>query len=110
MTIIVNSYKNSSFDELVRASTKGYVDRDNTILNNNKEVKSIIDDLQLYFNAMEMISDKFDALQASTAQTQLSQIKRQSKLLDSLKEKVETYQDFNDALKETIKKSTEFWS
>ena len=63
-----------------------------------------MNDLLIYFNAEELLNKKFDAIQIKNAQVLLSQIKRESKLLDALKENVTYYQDFNTAFKETIGK------
>jgi peptidoglycan hydrolase CwlO-like protein len=101
---IVNSYKNRPFDDLIKSSTKGSVDRDMQLVGNNPEVKPVLNDLQIYFNAQELLSEKFDAVKIKNAQTQLNQINRQSKLLDALKEDVDFYQNFKTALKETISK------
>jgi len=101
---IVNSYKNQTFDDIIKSSTKESVDRDMQLVGNNTEAKSVLKDLQIYFNALELLSEKFDAVKIKNAQTQLSQIKRQSKLVEALKDDVGLYQDFNTALKETIDK------
>jgi len=101
---IVNSYKNRPFDDFIKSSTKESVARDMQLVDNNPEVKPVLNDLQIYFNASELLSEKFDANQIKNAQTQLSQIKRESKRLDALKDDVEFYQDFNNALKETVSK------
>jgi hypothetical protein len=99
---IVSTYKNQLFDDLIKSSTKGSVTRDMELLGNKSEIKPVIDDLKIYFNVLELLSEKYDAVQIKTAQTQLSQIKRQSKLLEALKDDVEFYKDFNTALKETL--------
>lgn len=99
---IVNLYKNRPFDDLLKSSTQESVTRDMQLVGNNPEVTPVLNDLQIYFNALKLISEKFDAIQIENAHKQLSQIKRQSKLFDALKEDVEFYKDFNDALKETI--------
>lgn len=99
---IVNSYRNLPFDDLIKSSTKESVARDMQLVGNNQEVKPVLNDLQIYFNAQELLSEKFVAVLIKNAQTQLNQIKRQSKLLDALKDDIEFYQDFNTALKETI--------
>ncbi len=62
----------------------------------NPEVDAVLIDLKIYFDAQEILSEKFDAVQIKNAQTQLSQIKRQSILLDILKENVDYYEDFTN--------------
>lgn len=98
---IVNSYKDKLFDDLIKSSTKGSIARDMQLVGNNQEVKPVLNDLQIYFNAQELFKAKFDAVQIKSAQKQLSQLKRQSKLIDTLKDDVESYQEFNTVLKDT---------
>lgn len=101
---IVNSYKNQPFDDLIESSTKESVARDMKLVNNYPEVNSVLNDLQTYFNALELLSKKYDTVQTKNAQIQLSHIKRESKMLVTLKDDVDLYQDFNDAFKKTIVK------
>lgn len=101
---IVNSYDNKLFDDLIRSSSKESLEREMLLVGNYKEVKAVLNDLQIYFNAQDLLAKKFDAVQIKNAQMQLGLIKRQSKLLDLLKEDVEYYIDFNDALKDTVRK------
>ena len=101
---IVNSYKNRPFDDLIKSSTKESVARDMQLVGNHPEVKPVLNDLQIYFNARVLLLEKFDANQIKNALTRLRQIKRESKRLDALKDDVEFYQDFSNALKETVNK------
>jgi chromosome segregation ATPase len=101
---IVNTYKSRQFDDLIKSSTKESVLHDRQLADNNAEIKPILSDLLIYFNAIELLAKKYDAAQIKNAQTQFNQIKQKSALLDKLKENIEYYQDFNDALKETIDK------
>ena len=103
-TSTVNFYKNRPFDELIKSSTKESIAREIQLLGNNPEIKLVLNDLQIYFNALVLLSEKFDSIKIKNAQTQLNQIKHQSKLLEALKNDVEFYQDFNTALKEAINK------
>jgi len=100
-------YKNKSFDELIQSSTKLSVQRDMEQFSKDENVKTILVDLETYFNAKELLAMKFDASQIKNAQTQLNQIKRQSELLDGLKKNLKNYQAFTDGLKESIKKIIE---
>ena len=101
---IINFYKNHSFDDLIQSSTLESIGRDLQLVGNNPEVNLILNDLQIYFSALELISQKYDAVNIKSAQTQLNLIKQQSKLLDVLKVNVEYYEDFNTDLKKTIEK------
>jgi predicted transcriptional regulator len=67
-------------------------------------VKTVLSDLVKYFNAKELLEQKFDAVKIKDAQAKLSQIQQQSELLDKRKEYMENYQTFNDGLKESIEK------
>ena len=99
---IINFYKNHSFDDLIQSSTLESIGRDLQLVGNNPEVNLILNDLQIYFSALELISQKYDAVNIKSAQTQLNLIKQQSKLLDVLKVNVEYYEVFNTDLKKTI--------
>jgi len=104
LATIVNFYKNPLFDYIIKSSSKESVIRDLQLVGDNPEVKPVLNDLQIYFNAHQLLSEKFNTIQIENAQTLLSQIKRQSKLLDVLKENVEYYEDFNTDLIRTIGK------
>jgi len=101
LSSIVRMYQ-KPFDELIKSITKESVARDMQLVGNNPELKPVLNDLQIYFNALELLSEKFDSVQNKNAQMQLRQIKRQSKLLNALKDYVGSYQNYNTALKETI--------
>ncbi len=101
---VINSYKNIQFDDLIKSSTKESVQRDMQLVVNYTEVKPILTDLVIYFIAQELLSKKFDSVQIKKTYTLLSQMKRQSKLTDILKDNLTSYQNFNTALKETIGK------
>ncbi|MBK6571866.1 MAG: hypothetical protein IPG21_05265 [Saprospiraceae bacterium] len=104
MASILNSYKNRSFDDLIKFSSRESVNRDLPFLGDNPEIKPLLNDLLIFFSAQDLLSEKFDATRIRNAQTLLNQIKHQSKLLDAVKEDVEYYKDFNAALKETVSK------
>lgn len=102
--VIINSYKNKSFNDLIKSSTKESVDHDSRIFNNDLEVNSILNDLEIYFNATDLLTEKCNIPQIKIMLTLLTKIKRTSKYLDLLKDNVEYYDDYNNALKETINK------
>lgn len=101
---IADLYKNQSFDYIILSSGKESAARDIQLVGDIPEVKPVINDLLNYFKAQELLSREYDGTQIKNAQTQLSQIKRQSELLDALKDDVEFYHDFSNALKGTIGK------
>jgi len=108
LTILINRYKDKSFDDLINASTKLSVQRDMQLIGNNEEVYLILSDLEKYFNAEELLARKWDAAQISAVQTQLEQINQQSALLDQLKYNIKYHKDYHEALKKTIEKLVAF--
>ena len=52
---IVNLYKNRTFDDLIKSSTKESVTRDMQLVGNNPEIMPVINDLQIYFKAQELL-------------------------------------------------------
>ena len=104
LSSVINSYKNKRFDDLIMSSTKLSVQRDIQLVGNNSEIKPILLDLERYFNAEELLAKKIDSAQIKNAQLQLIQIKQQSVLLDKLKENIDYYEEYNDALKKTTEK------
>lgn len=107
LTSVIDTYKNQPFDYLILSSNNLILARDKQLVENNPDVIKILNDLQIIFNAKELLSEKFDESRIKNSQMQLSQIKRQSKLLDTLVNDTEYYKDFNNALKETISKLIE---
>jgi hypothetical protein len=60
LTTIINSYKNKSFDDLLKSATKESVQRDFQLLQNQTEVKQTLYDLEKYFSAKELLDFKFE--------------------------------------------------
>lgn len=105
LSVVVRMYqKPFDFDTLIISSTKETVGRDMQLISNEneKQPKQVLNDLLVYFNAKESLSKKFDATQNKILLGQLKEIKTQSTLLNKLKEDLEDYKNFNNALKETI--------
>jgi hypothetical protein len=102
LTTIINSYKNKSFDDLLKSATKESVQRDFQLLQNQTEVKQTLYDLEKYFSAKELLDFKFDPVRITNAQNQLSLIKPESALVNELKKKIGNYQTFNIGFKETL--------
>lgn len=108
LSTIVAFYINRSFDDLIISSSKESVARDLLLVGNNSEVKQVLIDLQTYFNALELLSQKFNVEEIQKAQTQLNNIKRKSNKLDAIKEYIDNYKDFNTELIITINKLINF--
>ena len=98
---LLNTYK-KPFDDLIKSSSKESIQRDMLLVGDDAEVKQILNELQIYFDAKELIAKKFDDVQIKNAQTQVKQIRQKSTLLDKLEETVGKYQIFNNGLKEVI--------
>lgn len=104
LATIANSYKNKSFNELIKSSTKESVQRDLQLFQNQTEIKQILSDIEKFFIAKELLNTKLDIVQIKNVQNQLVQIRKESVLFSKLKEIIGNYQTFNDGLKETIGK------
>lgn len=101
---VVNSYKNKPFDNLINSSTRLSVQRDLQLVGHSSEIASVLTDLEKFFNAEELLTKNVDADKIKDALKHLDQIKRNAELLDILKENIEFYEDFNNALKDAIRK------
>lgn len=102
LKIITNSYLNLGFDQLIKMSTKESIKRDIELTSNILETQPILYDLQVYFNAKELLSKKYNKEQLEKASKQLNKINRTSELLDILRNDIKYYEDFNHALIEKI--------
>ncbi len=99
---LLNTYKNKSFDELIKSSSITSIVRDKQLIGNNTDVKQIIIDLEIYFNAEILLSNKFNAPQVNDAIAQVTLIKQQSKLVATLKDNLENFKTFNEGLNAAI--------
>jgi hypothetical protein len=104
LSIIINRYKDQSFDELIKSSTKQSVLQDLMLFKNQTEITQILSELQIYFIAKELIDAKLDITQIQIQEKQLSQNKKQSAELEKIKKIIDNYQTFNDGLKQTLGK------
>ena len=99
---LVNIYKNNSFDELINSSSIESVQRDKQLIGNNTDIIQIITDLETYFNAENLLSKKYDAEQVNNANSQVTLIKQQSKLVAALKNNLTNFKTFNEGLNAVI--------
>lgn len=104
---IINSYKNKKFDELILLSSKYSIQRDLFLTENNIEIKNLLNDLNIYLQAKEILEKRCAPEQINSIKLQLNLIKQQSPLLDKLKENVDNYPIFNNGLKECFIKIDE---
>jgi len=104
---IINSYKNKSFDELTEFSNKFSVQQAKRLVDKNTNEEKILNDLEIYFEAEELLTKKFDPTKINSVLGKLNQIKQQSSKLKTVINKLKEYKDFYDEFKETIKKITD---
>lgn len=100
---LINAYKNKSFDDLINSSNIKSVQRDKQLIGNNTEVKQIITDLEIYFNAENLFENKFSAPLVDDAISQVNLIKQQSKLVSKLKDNLDNFNTFNEGLSAAIR-------
>ncbi|MFN3760289.1 MAG: hypothetical protein ACK4SF_13850 [Algoriphagus aquaeductus] len=105
--LIVNSYRNKSFEELLKITTINSVKNDLSFLGPETEVKTVLDDLIIYFLGIETLNKKFNKLQIQKTQSDLIKINRESLSVSQLKEKIDNYELFNDGLKKSLQKIKE---
>lgn len=98
---LVNTYK-KPFDDLIKSSSQESVQRDIKLVGNNTQVQQVLNELQIYFNAKELLAQKFDMAQLKNTQTQLKPSTPNSALRDRLKESISKYQTFNEGLKKVL--------
>lgn len=99
---IVEKYKNKSFDELIVASKKESVQFDKLHIGKNKEIETILNDLESFFNAKGTLEKKYLSTSIKEALNQLNFIKKESERVKTLKRALQLYETFNKGLKETI--------
>lgn len=99
---IGKTYQNSTFDSLIKYSTKQSIERDSQLVINNSEAEKKWQSLQIYFSAQQVLKEKYDDQKLKNAQTRLSSIIQKSELLDELKKRLPKYKLYSDSLKTTI--------
>ena len=97
---IVQTY-NRSFDELISFSTKQSVERDLSLVANNETAKKKLQNLQKYFTAKQILSERFNEQSVNVALNEIRDIE-QSQLVKNLVEKLEDYKSYNDVLRMRI--------
>ena len=65
---------NKPFDELIKSSTKKSVERDLLIIKDSIEVQKKLQNLKKYFDAEQVLSEKYNEQKLKTAQTQISSL------------------------------------
>ena len=98
---IAGSYK-GDFDDLIQKYNKTSVERDQRLVNDNKNAKEVIKALIVYFDVKELLAQKFDANKINDATKRLAKIGVKSKLVADLETDIKKYQSYCDGFKETI--------
>ncbi len=99
---LTNYYLKNTFEDLIQSSTKQTIQKDQQLFGDKTELKSLLSDLDKYFNAKDLLNKKYDPDQIQKAQNELNQIKRESVLLSKLKNDLRLYKTYNDGLKEML--------
>ncbi len=92
---------NKPFDELIKSSTKKSVERDLLIIKDSIEVQKKLQNLKKYFDAEQVLSEKYNEQKLKTAQTQISSLE-QSENVKKLTGRLSDYLLCKDGLKKTI--------
>lgn len=98
---VTNYYSSLSFDEMIKASSGGQVNRDLKIVV-DRELKQKLKNLKIYFSAKEVLAQKFDNESVQSVLQKTKTIKEKSSLVEKLIDNIDNYQLRNDALKEAI--------
>jgi hypothetical protein len=99
---LINTYKNKDFDDLINYSSITSLKRDKQLIGKNADIKQIIDHLEIYFNASNLMTNKFNAINVNEAIEQLKHIKQTSKLVATLKDNLGNFKTVNENLNITI--------
>lgn len=108
LALIISNYIENDFDFLVSNSTKNSIERDKNLIGDNEATNKIILDLEKYFAVLDLLNHKYESASINKASTTLKLIERESSSLNHLKDMVEYYKNYSDALVETIVKLTNF--
>lgn len=101
---LINYYLKNTFEVLIQSSTKQSIQKDQQLFGDKTELKSLLSDLEKYFNAKELLNKKYNPGQIQKAQNELNQIKLESVLLSKLKNDLRLYEAFNNGIKDALLK------
>jgi hypothetical protein len=101
---ISKAYIEKSFDELIISTNKEIIKRDLVLLSNNNQTNTILNDLNDYYTALDVISRKYDTEKIKSALLLLTKINSKSQTLKVLADNLDKYADYNNYLKETLLK------
>lgn len=99
---IIYFYTSNSFDSLILKSNKYTLQRDLSFIGNFDTVKTVLQNLQKYYNAETLLSQKYNADACKIALTSLGEVKEKSASLIRLIEDIEYYKVYNSQLVNTI--------
>ena len=92
---------NKPFDELIKSFTKKSVERDLLLVKDNIEVQQKLQNLKKYFDAEQVLSEKYNEQKVKTAQTQITSLDSTA-FVNKLTDKLDDYLLCNNGLKTTI--------
>lgn len=99
---IIKSYQ-KPFAELLKIHSKASINRDLEILGDKTEVQPKIEQLQVYFDAEELLRVKFNLDNINAAKNKLSKLE-QTEQISSLIKRLEKYEIKNDGMSDVIDK------
>ena len=101
---IASTYKSSSFDELLLASSLEAADRDLSLIGNDIDARQVLLNLKKYFIAQNCLNQKYDSLKIQLATSELNNITitEKSDLVNQLKSRISNYRFRSEGLKTTI--------
>jgi len=103
---IGEEYQGSTFDNLIKHSTKQSIERDFKLIGNNSEALKKLQYLQIYFTAKQLLEERYNEQQLKGSIAQLSNID-QSELVKYLNENLEMYKLRTEGLNIAITKIIE---
>jgi hypothetical protein len=101
---IAKFYLNKSFDDLISSTNLFMIERDKRLVGDNLNVKQILLDLELFFNVRKLLSIKFEINGLTNSISKINAIKRESRLVEKLKDDLDNYKTLNDGLLNTLQR------
>ncbi|GHB36274.1 hypothetical protein [Mongoliitalea lutea] len=101
---ISQKYANTSFDDLIRITTKYSVEKDFQIVSKTSEVAGQLEKLIIYHKAENLLHEKFDKSKVNLELKNLDVISEESQLTNQLRKKIQDYEIVNQGLKNALAK------
>jgi hypothetical protein len=99
-------YQKNTLDDLIKHSSREFVNRDLELIGGNTEAKKKLQDLKAYFTAQQVLKERYNEQPVESAKNMIRNIP-QSDMVKSLNVKIDEYKLCSDGLKTTIRKIIE---